>query len=84
MDEVSPDVAIIEVVLEQRWDLNFTVCEGTKEEVRHLWAHFNRTDVNRTVDQIVADFAFWVLVEHFSGNPGDFSWGVASHRLVMQ
>ena len=31
MDEVSPDVAIIEVVLEQRWDLNFTVCESTKE-----------------------------------------------------
>jgi len=36
MDEVSPDVTIIEVVLEQRWDLSFTVCESTKEGVRQL------------------------------------------------
>jgi len=46
MDEVSPDVAIIEVVLEQRWDLNFTVCESGKEGVRQLWTHLDRTDVN--------------------------------------
>lgn len=46
MDEVSPDVAIVEVVLEQRWDLNFTVCESTNRELGGYVAHFNGADVN--------------------------------------
>ena len=46
MDEVSPDVAIIEIVLEQRWDLNFTVCETIEEGVMQVWAHFDRADVD--------------------------------------
>ena len=56
----------------------------TEEGFRQLWAYLDRANIDRTVNQIVADFALWVIVEHFPRDPGDFSWGVTGHRLVMQ
>jgi len=82
MDEVSPDVTIVEVVLEQRRDLYRDYLNG-KGGVGQLWTHLNGTDVNRTVNQIVTDFAFRVFVQHFSRNLGYFCGGIASNRLVM-
>lgn len=61
MDKVSSQVEVIKVILEQRGDLARVVklALGPRANALLRMAYFDRANIDRAVDQIIADFDFF-------------------------
>lgn len=85
MHKVSPNVRVVKVVLEQRWDL----ATGTVESVTPgkglcKCTHLDGAHIDRTINEVVPNVHLRMLNEDLAWDVGVLLGRIASDGLVMQ
>ena len=83
-DKVASNVEVVKIVLEETRDLNILVRPIESERKATSSTHIDGTNVDGTVDEIVPNFQFPVIVEEISWYTAHCLWWIPRYGFVMQ